>query len=98
MIAGWALASIFLGTITVLFFFVLSEKSILIEESYSSSHSTTTASTDPHVAATTPASDTTEGSHGSYSAAVTMVYLALVGVIFFNKFVMGFVLHKITDF
>lgn len=81
MIAGWALASLFLASITVLFFFVLSEKSVLILESYSSSHSTTPTD-----------------SHGSYSAAVTMVYLALVAVIFFNKFVMGFVLHKITDF
>lgn len=79
MIAGWGLTSLFLGCITVLFFFVLSEKSILIEESYTSSIST-------------------DSSHGSYSAAVAMVYLALIGVIFFNKFVMGFILHKITDF
>jgi hypothetical protein len=74
MIAGWALATLFLGSITTVFFFLLSEKSILIEESFS------------------------EEGHGSYSAAVTMVYMALVGVIFFNKFVMGSILHRITDF
>ncbi len=100
MFAGWALTTLFLGSITVFFFFLLSEKSILIEESYQSSHSTAADShTDSHVASSTTDTDTiTTDTHGSYSAAVAMVYLALVGVIFFNKFVMGFILHKITNF
>jgi hypothetical protein len=74
MIAGWAMTTLFLGSITVVFFFMLSEKSILIEESLSEEH------------------------HGSYTSAVAIVYLALLSVIFFNKFVMGAVLHKISDF
>jgi hypothetical protein len=36
MIAGWILTTLFLGAITVVFFFLLSEKSILIEESFNS--------------------------------------------------------------
>lgn len=83
MIIGWIITTVFLGVITTLFFFLLSEKSILIEESFKNESHT----------------ESTVTSHSSsYSAAVAMVYMALIGVIFFNKFVMGAILHKICEF
>lgn len=89
-VIGWLLTSLFLATITVIFFFVLSEKSKLIEESFAEarrlSESHSSESTSDH------------SDHSQYQAAIFLVYLALICVIFFNKFVMGTVLHKICDF
>ena len=92
-IIGWLLTSLFLASITVVFFFVLSEKSKLIEQSFAESeHRLLAAST------TTTDTSTDSSDHSQYQAAIFLVYLALICVIFFNKFVMGLVLHKICDF
>jgi hypothetical protein len=77
MIVGWIATSLFLASITVIFFFLLSEKSLLIEHSLE---------------------DTAHQSTSTYNFAIALVYLALLSVILFNKFVMGWVLHKICDF
>ena len=77
MIVGWIATTLFLASITVIFFFLLSEKSLLIEHSLE---------------------DTAHLSTSTYNFAIALVYLALLSVIFFNKFVMGWVLHKICDF
>ena len=81
MFIGWIFTIIFLASITAIFFFTLSEKSLLIEHASESS------------------SDSSHGSHSSsYGVAVFIVYLAIICVILFNKFIMGMVLHKICDF
>jgi hypothetical protein len=75
MIVGWIMTSLFLLTITFIFFFILSEKSTLIEHSFNT------------------------GSEGiDYFQGLILVYLALIFVILFNKFVMGAILHHICDF
>lgn len=75
MIVGWLMTSLFLLTITILFFFLLSEKSTLIEHSFEAK------------------SDT-----AYYYEGTILVYVALVFVILFNKFIMGAILHRICDF
>ena len=77
------MTSLFLAGITVVFFFLLSEKSKLIEDSLAEAQARLL-------------SGSTNGSQ--YQAAIFLVYFALICVIFFNKFVMGHVLHKICDF
>jgi hypothetical protein len=104
MVIGWVLTILFLSGITAIFFFVLSEKSILIEESLAMHESATTGSTGTDSTSHTTSSSSTStdstshSTSSSYSAAIFLVYISLVSVIFFNKFVMGLILHRICDF